>query len=322
MTAENYSGRIELVAGLTLPDGRGERRPLTVTRDLATVIVLARETSVAMATGSAVQPKSEATKSRQERPTDHVDERWSWEAGLGETVCLDRVVAVYTSRDVADPADTTRAHFAMIQERGVPALARDHVDAWSRRWDAAEVQIVGDDEAQRALRFAVYHLVAAANPDDEHVSIGARGLTGEAYRGHVFWDTEIYMLPFYLFTDPPAARALLMYRYHTLGAARRKAKGAWVSGRSLCLGIGRQRRRNDAAHVLAPDGSVVSISDRRAGAPHQRRHRIRGLAVLARNRGRQLHGRRWRRHSGRDRSILGKPCPDGGGWSCPHPCAS
>ena len=80
---------------------------------------------------------------------------------------------------------------------------------------------MGDEEAQRALRFATYHLIAAVNPADEHISIGARGLTGEAYRGHVFWDTEIYMLPFYVFTDPPAARALLMYRYHTLDAARR-----------------------------------------------------------------------------------------------------
>jgi kojibiose phosphorylase len=134
------------------------------------------------------------------------------------------MVAVYTSRDAANPAGTARATIATIQERGVPALVRDHVDAWRRRWDAAEVQIVGDDKAQRALRFAVYHLVAAANPDGENASIGARGLTGQAYRGHVFWDTEIYMLPFYLFTDPTAARALLMYRYHTLGAARRKAK--------------------------------------------------------------------------------------------------
>ena len=67
-----------------------------------------------------------------------------------------------------------------------------HVDAWSRKWDVAEVRIKGDEQAQRALRFACYHLIAAANPTDEYVSIGARGLTGEAYRGHVFWDTEIY----------------------------------------------------------------------------------------------------------------------------------
>jgi trehalose/maltose hydrolase-like predicted phosphorylase len=51
--------------------------------------------------------------------------------------------------------------------------------------------VEGDDEAQRALRFAIYHLIAATKSADEHVSIGARGLTGEAYRGHVFWDTEI-----------------------------------------------------------------------------------------------------------------------------------
>jgi kojibiose phosphorylase len=212
-----------------------------------------------MATGSLAQPNSEATKSRQERPTDHVVERWSWEVGLGETIRLDRVVAVYTSRDIADPAGTAQGHVAMIQKRGVPALARDHVDAWSRRWDAAEVQIVGDDEAQRALRFAVYHLVAAANPDDEHASIGARGLTGQAYRGHVFWDTEIFMLPFYLFTDPPAARALLMYRYHTLGAARRKAQGHGYQGALYAWESADSGDETTPREVVTPDGRVVSI---------------------------------------------------------------
>ena len=139
------------------------------------------------------------------------------------------------------------------------ALVRDHVDAWSRRWDAAEVQIIGDDEAQRALRFAVYHLVAAANPEDEHASIGARGLTGQAYRGHVFWDTEIYMLPFYLFTDPPAARALLMYRYHTLGAARRKAKEHGYRGALYAWESTDSGEETTPHAVVAPDGSVIPI---------------------------------------------------------------
>ena len=82
----------------------------------------------------------------------------------------------------------------------------------------------GDETAQRALRFAVYHLTSAANPEDEHVSIGARGLTGEGYLGHVFWDTEVFLLPFFTLTWPEAARALLMYRFHTLPAARAKAR--------------------------------------------------------------------------------------------------
>jgi trehalose/maltose hydrolase-like predicted phosphorylase len=64
------------------------------------------------------------------------------------------------------------------QQQGAEAVVAAHVDAWRRRWDAAEVSIVGDDEAQQALRFAVYHLVAAAGRGDEHASIGARGLTG------------------------------------------------------------------------------------------------------------------------------------------------
>ena len=72
------------------------------------------------------------------------------------------------------------------------------------------------------MRFAVYHLTSAAKPEDEHVSIGARGLTGDAYLGHVFWDTEIYLLPFYIAVWPEAARALLMYRFHTLPARARK----------------------------------------------------------------------------------------------------
>ena len=103
-------------------------------------------------------------------------------------------------------------------------------------------EIAGDEEAQRALRFATYHLITATNPVDEHVSIGARGMTGEAYRGHVFWDTEIYMLPFYVLTDPPAARALLMYRYHTLEIGPAKSQSARLCRCPLCVGAGRHRR--------------------------------------------------------------------------------
>ena len=101
----------------------------------------------------------------------------------------------------------------------------------------------GDDESQRAIRFAVYHLTSAVNPEDDRVSIGARALTGDAYLGHVFWDTEIYLLPFYTAVWPEAARALLMYRFHTLAGAREG--GAFrLQGCALCLGIGGHRRRD------------------------------------------------------------------------------
>ena len=87
-----------------------------------------------------------------------------------------------------------------------------HEAAWDARWTASDVLIEGDDESQRAVRFAVYHLTSTANPEDDRVSIGAGALTGDSYLGHVFWDTEIYLLPFYTAVWPGAARALLMAR--------------------------------------------------------------------------------------------------------------
>ena len=113
------------------------------------------------------------------------------------------------------------------------AVLAAHEAAWKERWDASDVIIEGDDETQEALRFAVYHLSSAANPADERVSVGARALTGDAYFGHVFWDTEIYLLPFYTAVWPEAARAMLMYRYHTLPARGRKQPPWGARARSM-----------------------------------------------------------------------------------------
>ena len=121
------------------------------------------------------------------------------------------------------PASTTV--LARSRALGWSGVLAAHESAWQQRWDASDVIIEGDDdEVQEAVRFAVYHLASAANPEDESVSVGARGLTGDAYFGHVFWDTEIYLLPFYVTVWPGAARSLLMYRFHTLPGARAKAE--------------------------------------------------------------------------------------------------
>jgi hypothetical protein len=130
---------------------------------------------------------------------------------------------------------------------------------------------------QEAVRFAVYHLTSAANPEDERVSVGARGLTGDAYFGHVFWDTEIYLLPFYVVVWPEAARALLMYRYHTLPGARAKADAMGAQR----LGIGRHRRGDHAGARAGSRRRGNRHPDRQNGASHQRRHRLCGQAILA-----------------------------------------
>ncbi|MBO9598213.1 MAG: glycoside hydrolase family 65 protein, partial [Cohnella sp.] len=88
---------------------------------------------------------------------------------------------------------------------------REHRVHWERKWEASDILIEGDEEAQFALRYSLYQLHIIAPTQSERVSIPARGLSGQVYKGAVFWDTEMFMLPFFLHTQPEIARNLVMY---------------------------------------------------------------------------------------------------------------
>jgi trehalose/maltose hydrolase-like predicted phosphorylase len=185
---------------------------------------------------------------------------WTWRTRPGQVVCLLRLVAL-TRGDTGgpDPVGGARAALEGALRLGWRGLVAEHEAAWAARWRACDVEIEGDADAQQALRFAAYHLNSAANPADERVSIGARALTGEDYRGHVFWDTEIFLLPFYTFTWPEAARSLLMYRFHTLDGARAKAarmgwRGALYAWESADTGA-----EATPEQVIGPDRKVVDV---------------------------------------------------------------
>lgn len=109
-------------------------------------------------------------------------------------------------------------------------LLEEHRRVWHAIWDRCDIVIEGDDFAQKAMRFAVFQMVQAAPRHTDRVSMGARGLSGEGYKGHVFWDTETFVVPFFTFTLPEIARNLLGYRYHTLPAARRNAASKGYRG--------------------------------------------------------------------------------------------
>ena len=185
---------------------------------------------------------------------------WRWRSVADQAAEFDRVVAVARAdKPEDDPAPSANAALARATSLGWRAVLAAHEAAWDARWSASEIRIEGDDELQEALRFAVYHLTSTANPSDERVSIGARALTGDAYFGHVFWDTETYLLPFYTATWPEAARTLLMYRFHTLPGARAKAahigcKGALYAWESADTGMETTPER-----VVASDGAIVEI---------------------------------------------------------------
>lgn len=184
---------------------------------------------------------------------------WELEAEMGRSWRLDRFVAACTARDAEDPAGEAERRLAAAVAEGAEALTARHVAAWATRWADAEVAPEGSPADARALRFAVYHLIGAAQPEDPGTSVGARGLTGAVYKGHVFWDTETFMLPFYAFTHPEAARALLLYRYRTLDAARRRARAFGYRGALYAWESADSGEDTTPPYVIAPDGEVIRI---------------------------------------------------------------
>lgn len=142
---------------------------------------------------------------------------------LREPAALRRFVSLFTSRDGADPRGSALAHVASFEWRDFDALFERHGARWREFWRAADIRVAPRPAVEQALRFASYHLRIAAGKDPR-VSVPARALTGRAYEGHIFWDTEIFMLPFYLHTAPALARNLLLYRHRTLAGAKRRAR--------------------------------------------------------------------------------------------------
>ena len=101
--------------------------------------------------------------------------------------------------------------------------SREHGSYWEKVWNTLDISIEGDDENQQGIRYCIFQLHQTYHGEDPGSNIGAKGLTGEAYNGHAFWDTETCCLPFYLFNNPKAARNLLEYRYRTLPLALDRA---------------------------------------------------------------------------------------------------
>jgi len=163
------------------------------------------------------------------------------ECEAGVTYTFYKYVAIATGQSAADPVQAAVAVAVGALAAGYEALLAQHAAHWEHKWALADVVIEGDDEAQFALRYSLYQLLIIAPSESEKVSIPARGLSGQVYKGAVFWDTEMFMLPFFLHTDPQVARNLMMYRVHTLDGARRKAaeygyKGAFYAWESQDTG--------------------------------------------------------------------------------------
>lgn len=177
----------------------------------------------------------------------------------GESLSFTKLVTVYTSRDTQSPQDAALARLTRAGAQGYVALRAASEAAWAAEWERCDIIIEGDDEADLALRYSLFQLLIAAPRHDERVSIAAKSLSGLGYRGHAFWDTEIFMLPFFTYTRPEIARNMLMYRYHTLPGARRKAaKGGW-EGAMFAWESAASGDETTPRWVSTPDGELIRI---------------------------------------------------------------
>jgi beta-phosphoglucomutase len=168
-------------------------------------------------------------------PLDYPTLTTTFLATVGQTVGVEKVVTLFTSQDVEQPVRAAQAKLASLPAYEI--LLAAHQQAWHQVWQDSDVEIEGDIQAQLAVRYNLFQLLISACPHitgdcsgNSRVSVPAKTLSGLGYRGHVFWDTEIFILPFFTLTQPHTARSLLNYRYHTLDGARRKAANSGYQG--------------------------------------------------------------------------------------------
>ena len=150
--------------------------------------------------------------------TDDVGKVISLKAG--DSFSFTKVNGIYWGENSNDAFDV----FSNCCKVKYDELFSKHKFAWEKIWADSDVQINGDDEAQFALRYSIYHLNSIVPRNTDKCGIPARGLSGQVYKGAAFWDTEMFMMPFFSFTNSHLCRNLVKYRINTLQGAKRKAK--------------------------------------------------------------------------------------------------
>ncbi|MCN9242217.1 glycoside hydrolase family 65 protein [Streptomyces sp. RY43-2] len=234
LTAEGFDGVLEVEAAL---DGGVANTGVARYRDLAgrhlvhvhsgttapdTVWLRCRTRTSDIRIGLASRLTADAPVTS-EHPHPRAVQRVSLDLAAGRTATVDKVVALHTSRDpaISDPLCAAIARVA--EAPGFDALLVPHRTAWDQLWRRTGLDVSG--EAGRILRLHLFHVLQTLSPHTADLDVGvpARGLHGEAYRGHVFWD-ELFVLPYLNLHFPEVSRALLHYRHRRLERARAAAR--------------------------------------------------------------------------------------------------
>jgi alpha,alpha-trehalase len=253
--AVNWSGRIEVrscIDGRVINGGVARYQtlsnqhlePLGTERQSDDVVLLAARTSQsrieimeAARTHAYLNGERLDIAHQIEHSKDLIVNAFAVDLEIGDRLTIDKVVAIHTSRDQAIASPALAAAQDVRRAPAFTGLLWSHARAWDQLWRQFEIDVVyhdhqeGDLEARRILRLHTFHLLQTASPHviDGDVGVPARGLHGEAYRGHIFWD-ELFIFPVINLRIPAITRALLKYRYRRLPEARLAAKNAGLKG--------------------------------------------------------------------------------------------
>jgi trehalose/maltose hydrolase-like predicted phosphorylase len=249
ITPENWSGRVEMVTALdarVLNRGVARYRqlegrhlnpvsPRTFGPEIIALEAQTRQSHIYVAEAARTRIYGEHGKLDVNRKLyqmeDYIHQVLSFEVEEKVPVRVEKMVAFYTSRDHAINEPLGNAGRAVGDYPVFAKAFEHHARAWDELWSVCDVRVPKDDRVQLLLRMHISHILQVCSPHTADLDAGvpARGLNGEAYRGHVFWD-ELYIYPFLNFRLPEITRELLMYRYRRLNEARRAAKESGYRG--------------------------------------------------------------------------------------------
>jgi trehalose/maltose hydrolase-like predicted phosphorylase len=249
LTAENWSGRVEVVSAI---DGRVTNRgveryqelegrhlepvsPRTFGPEVIGLKVQTRQSGVYVSQAARTRVFAAERAVPVERSLyqteDYVQQLLAFELRQGTPLRLEKMVALSTSRDAATGDTLTKVGAGARRQPSFKQELERHASAWEELWKVCDVRVCGDEQVQSLLRLHICHILqeCSRHTADLDAGVPARGLNGEAYRGHVFWD-ELYVYPFLSVRLPEVTRSLLMYRYRRLEAARAAAEEAGFRG--------------------------------------------------------------------------------------------
>ena len=153
----------------------------------------------------------------------------------GQPLNITKYIAIEDTKHVAEDELVKATTNILNLQKNVDAdiIWKKHKDAWENKWDISDVRVATEDkqdDLNARIRFNLYHLLILGHEDDYRHCVSIKGYTGEFYRGHHFWDVEMYMFPFYLYTNPLVARNVLIFRHKTLDVARANARALGCNG--------------------------------------------------------------------------------------------